>query len=371
MSLALAQELIDHLVEAGVHFFAGVPDSVLSDLSQLLEDRDKIKHVIAPNEGSAVALGLGSYLATGSVPVIYLQNSGLGNALNPLVSLAHPDIYGIPLLLLIGYRGHVPEADEPQHYVQGPASSPWLESVGIPVDKVMDQRDLLSTVSRSLARSKSHQGPTAVLVARGILDEAKETTPSSAIYPQRSEIIANIVRFFGDSAIYVSTTGKASRELASIFDDEMAHNAFLCVGGMGHASSVALGASLAQSKRLIVCIDGDGSFQMHMGASAMVGFQKPTNFVHVLVNNGVHDSVGGQPTSSPQFPFSEAARNFGYSSHHRVESVSQLLQTLRDSKIESGPHFIEVLSSPGAETSLGRPVKTPRQRMELFKGHGI
>lgn len=371
MSSELAKELLEHLIDAGVQFFSGVPDSVLSDLSQLLQESPGIEHVIAPNEGSAVALGLGNFLGNGSIPVIYLQNSGLGNALNPLVSLAHANVYGIPMVLLIGFRGQVPGEDEPQHHVQGPASRPWLESVGIPVDTVRDQRHLVQTVSRSLARSRLQRGPTAVLIGRGVLDEATDTTPSLASYPQRSEIIANVVAFYGDGALYICTTGKASRELATISDDEMAGNAFLCIGGMGHASSVALGVSLAQPERLIVCIDGDGAFQMHMGASAMIGFQKPRNFVHIVVNNGVHDSVGGQPTSSPQFPFFEAARNFGYSSCHRVESVSQLLQALRDSKNESGPHFIEVLSNPGAETSLGRPVRTPRERMELLKGYGI
>lgn len=370
MSLDAADEAVGALASAGADFFAGVPDSVLSDLSQALTSRSELEHLVAPNEGSAVGLGIGYFLGTGKCPVVYMQNSGLGNALNPLVSLAHNSVYAIPMLLVIGYRGRDPENDEPQHRIQGPATIPWLTAAGLVVHEVTFPEDIAETLVRAFIQAREHSSPVCVLLGPGLLDSSKNSESMSSLFPTRAEIVKFLVDQFSHSALLVSATGKTSRELAAVSDDEQAENAFLCIGGMGHAVSVALGLSLTHPSRSVICLDGDGSFQMHMGAAALVAAKQPNNLLHVVINNGVHDSVGGQATANPNLRYAEIAHHLGYSSSRRIESIELLGKHLMRIKDRSGPHFIEVLSTPGSTATLGRPKKTPRERMELFSTNG-
>lgn len=366
MSLQIADEAISTLVNAGADFFTGVPDSLLSDMSQALATRSDVKHVIAVNEGSAVGLGIGYFLGTGRAPVVYMQNSGLGNALNPLVSLAHTGVYGIPMLLLIGHRGQNPQADEPQHRIQGPATIPWLTAARLTVHEVSNPDDVSGTFSKAFAQAGEQSSPACVLLGPGLLDSSKNSEPISSQFPTRAEIVEFLVDHYGNQVLMVAATGKTSRELAAVSNCERAENAFLCIGGMGHAASIALGLSLANPSRRVICIDGDGSYQMHMGAAALVAAQRPENLLHIVINNGVHDSVGGQPTANPELCYEELAGSLGYSSSKCVDSVELLKEHLMSIEGEAGPHFIEVLSTQGSRSDLGRPNRTPKQRMELF-----
>lgn len=370
MSLEIANELVGALVQDGADFFSGVPDSVLSDFSQVLTTEPHLKHLIAPNEGSAIGVGIGHFLGTGRAPVVYMQNSGLGNALNPLVSLAHRDVYGIPMLLMIGYRGRNPEEDEPQHGAQGPATIPWLTAAGMAVQEVNHSDELPDRLVRAYVQAKEDSSPVCVLLGPGLLDATRHTDFGWYQYPTRASIIKFIADYFGEEALLVSATGKTSRELAALSDGEQAVNAFLCIGGMGHAASIALGLALTNPPRRVVCVDGDGSFQMHMGAAALIAAREPHNLFHFLVNNGVHDSVGGQPTAHPNLRYADIAHDLGYSSSARVDSIESLRKHLMGIDGANGPHFVEVLSTPGSNFDLGRPKKTPKQRMELFSIDG-
>ena len=370
MSLDTADQVVGALVRDGANFFAGVPDSVLSDLSQVLSTRSNVEHLVAPNEGSAVGLGIGHFLGTGRAPVVYMQNSGLGNALNPLVSLAHEGVYGIPMLVIIGHRGRNPEEDEPQHGIQGPSTIPWLTAAGLTVHEVIRSDEVADRVVGALTQAWKNSSPVCVLLGSGLLDSSKNMPFASSQFPTRAAIVEFLVEYFGNEALLVSATGKTSRELAAASDGELAENAFLCIGGMGHAASIALGLALTSPSRRVICVDGDGSFQMHMGAAALVAAKGPHNLVHVVINNGVHDSVGGQPTANPELRYAEIAHHLGYSSSRRVDSIDLLQRHLMDIERVSGPHFIEVLSTPGSRSDLGRPKKTPKQRMELFSIDG-
>jgi len=370
VSLEIADEAIGALVNAGADSFFGVPDSVLSDMSQVLTTRSDVKHLVAPNEGSAVGLGIGHFLGTGRSPVVYMQNSGLSNALNPLISLAHKGVYGIPMLVIIGYRGRNPEKDEPQHGIQGPATIPWLTAAELAVHEVSHADEVAGSLVMAFAQAKEESSPVCVLLGPGLLDSSKNSNSVSSQLPTRAKIVELIVKYFGNDAVLVSATGKTSRELAAVSDSEQAENAFLCIGGMGHAASVALGLSLTNPSQRVICIDGDGSFQMHMGAAALVTAQRPVNLLHLVINNGVHDSVGGQPTANPELPYADIAYHLGYSSSRRVDSIDSLKKHLIAIEDKPGPHFVEVLSTPGSRADLGRPKRTPKQRMEVFSAHG-
>ena len=366
MSIESANEVVRSLRDECVNFFVGVPDSVLSDLSHALAKLESCNHVVAPNEGAAVGLGIGHYLASRTVPVIYLQNSGLGNALNPLVSLSHRDVYGIPMLLLIGYRGQNPDQDEPQHRVQGLVTVPWLTSAGFSVYETGTAAHLIETIGIALREARERLAPVCVLVGPGLLDSEKNKQNESSHLPSRENVIKSTLSCFGDEAIYVSTTGKTSRELASMSESEQADNAFLCIGGMGHAVSIALGLAMENQSRTVICLDGDGSFQMHMGASALAGALSPKNLTHLVINNGVHDSVGGQDVASKDLQYGALTQSFGYATSHRVDSIEQLERHLKTLQGLPGPHFIEVLSASGSRPDLGRPIKSPYQRMKSF-----
>lgn len=353
------------LHRGGVRFYSGVPDSLLKDLCAYVTDTlPSAGHIIAANEGSAVALAAGRYLATGEFPVVYLQNSGLGNAVNPLLSLSDPEVYHLPVLLVIGWRGEPGVKDEPQHLKQGKVTLPLLQAMGIPFEVLSDDPRLAEQqAEKGMAHLEQNRSPYALVIRKGTF--APYTLQNNRPVDgemSREEAIEAVIDGSGEGEIFVSTTGMASRELYEIRKRRGTghHRDFLTVGSMGHASQIAL----ARPERQITCIDGDGAFLMQMGGVATIGAEHPLNFTHILLNNGAHDSVGGQPTAGRRIDLPAIARGAGYSSAIRVTTREELERALRSRG--AGPNLIEVIVRKGARKDLGRPKETPQENRDLL-----
>jgi phosphonopyruvate decarboxylase len=348
-----------------ISFFAGVPDSLLASLiSEITASCTSDKHVICANEGSSIALACGHYLSTGNIACVYMQNSGLGNAINPLMSLSDAQVYGIPTLLLIGWRGEPGVEDEPQHKKQGAITLDLLKTLGIQFSILDKNSNLKEVVASAVAAMHKSKSPYALLVRADTFkangDSVNNTNRENAI-----ELLANA---FGNDAVFVATTGKIGRELFEIREknQQKTDSDFLCVGGMGHASQVALGISLAKPSKHVICLDGDGAALMHLGHLATIGHKGPKKFVHILLNNRVHDSVGGQATTNPDLNFSSLARQVGYRQVFQCLDVESLKQVVTSFNQLDGPIFIEVLLEPGSRPDLGRPKCVPAEAKDKF-----
>ncbi|MBJ2355966.1 phosphonopyruvate decarboxylase [Sphaerochaeta sp. S2] len=353
----------------GTDFFTGVPDSLLKSLCAYISDSvDSDHHIIAANEGNAVGLAVGNHLATGSIPLVYMQNSGEGNAVNPLLSLADGDVYQIPLLLCIGWRGEPGFHDEPQHVKQGKVTIPLLETMGIPYQILSDDPDqMLKQVETAYTSMRENSSPFALVIRKGLFaDYNLKNKAEVAGSMTREEALQHIVAHMQDDAIIVSTTGMASRELYEIREQrgEGHEKDFLTVGSMGHASQIALGIALAKKDRQVVCIDGDGAALMHLGGMAIIGTTKPGNYIHIIVNNGSHDSVGGQPTVGREVDLCGVASSLGYLKSAKVRSAQELTEIL--SGEISGPCCIEVMVKKGNRKDLGRPKTTPVENKQAY-----
>ncbi len=353
-------------------FFAGVPDSQLKALSSFLMDSyglDPAHHVIAANEGNAAALAAGYHLATGKTPVVYLQNSGLGNIVNPVASLLNEKVYGIPCLFIVGWRGEPGVHDEPQHIFQGEITLPLLDTLDIPYF-VIDKATTLGQISAKLEeyRALFAQGRQAAFVIRkGALEYSGKTVYSNAHPLGREEAIGCILSASGDDPV-VSTTGKASRE---VFEHRAAQNQghgrdFLTVGSMGHSSSIALGIALQKPERRVWCLDGDGAALMHLGAMAVIGASGPANLIHIVLNNEAHESVGGMPTAAGRVDLCAIAKACGYVNVFSVDSPETLEQALAAAKEGKQLTFLEVKCALGARADLGRPTTTPQENKAAF-----
>ena len=365
-----AEELVSIL---GANFYIGVPDSQLKALCSFLlatYGTNPQHHIIAANEGNCVALAAGHYMATGKPAVVYMQNSGEGNAVNPIASLLKT--YGIPVIFIIGWRGEPGVHDEPQHIYQGEMTLPLLDLLGIPyfvISKITTSEEIRAARERfedSLQRS----GSVAFVVRKDALEyDGKVKTPPFGRM-KREEILRRVLQAAkGD--ILVSTTGKTSREifeLREVNGEGHAHD-FLTVGSMGHSSSIALGIALAKPERKVWCIDGDGAVLMHMGALAVIGAYKPKNFIHVVINNGAHESVGGMPTVMRNVDLSLVAKGCGYPSVVRVDDAEGLENTLSQAKTREELTMIEVMSAAGARADLGRPTTSPEENLRAFMKH--
>lgn len=355
----------------GISFFSGVPDSLLQDICAYITDcSEPCAHIIAANEGGAVGLAIGHYLATGKPGLVYMQNSGQGNAVNPLMSLADPDIYGIPMVLMIGWRGEPGHKDEPQHVKQGKITLTLLETLGIPYAILPDEESAAAAVlaeQASLAMSKKQ--PTAVVIEKGTFAPYTLKNRLRNDYTlSREDAIGCVAEAVENDAVVVSTTGKASRELYEYRDRcGTGHKKdFLTVGGMGHASQIALGIALAKKERAVYCMDGDGAALMHLGGLGIIASQNPGNFKHILLNNGVHDSVGGQPTIGFALDFCAVAKAMGYRKTFIATSRKELESLLPGFMKEPGPVFMELRVSAGARDDLSRPKTTPAQNKTDF-----
>lgn len=353
-------------------FFAGAPDSQLKALCSFLMDRyglDPAHHVIAANEGNATALAAGYHLATGKTPVVYLQNSGLGNIVNPAASLLNDKVYGIPCLFIVGWRGEPGVHDEPQHIFQGEITLDLLETLDIPYF-VIDKTITPERVEDKLAeyRALFAQGKQAAFVIRkGALEYSGKPAYGNSHTMTREAAIGQILAAAGDDPV-VSTTGKASRE---VFEYRAAQNQghghdFLTVGSMGHSSSIALGIALQKKDRRVWCLDGDGAALMHLGAMAVIGTSRLANLIHIVLNNEAHESVGGMPTAAGRMDLCAIARACGYPKVFSVDSSEELNKALEEAKAARQLAFLEVKCALGARDDLGRPTTTPQQNKAAF-----
>ena len=368
------QDFVHWLEVLGVDFYAGVPDSLLSPFCFYLADHAGEQHIVTANEGSAVALASGYHLATGKVPLVYLQNSGQGNTINPLLSLADPDVYSIPMLMLIGWRGEPGTEDEPQHVKQGKVTLSLLDAMHIPYRILAAEPDAaLQGINELVAIATTEQRPVAMLVRKSTFEPYTSKSQSSIDRPAhydmtREQAIAAVVESLQETDAIVSTTGKISRELYEYRDQNgQSHQQdFLTVGSMGHASHIAMGIALAEPNRQVICLDGDGAMLMHMGAAAIVGSTRLPNFKHVILNNGVHDSVGGMDTAGLQVSFTEIVKACGYSEAWRVEGRDELADKITQLRSVQGPALLEIMVRQGARANLGRPQSTPIENKKAF-----
>ncbi len=364
------QDFVDWLAVLGVDFYAGVPDSLLKPVCFYLADHAGDKHVVAANEGGAVALACGYHLATGKVPLVYLQNSGQGNTINPLLSLADRDVYSIPLLLLIGWRGEPGTKDEPQHLKQGKVTVSLLEAMDIPCRVLAPEPEAARIcVEELLALAAAESRPVALLVRKGTFEPYKPTgQPASDFQMTREQAIEAVVAALGKTDAIVSTTGRISRELYEYRDraGQGHEREFLTVGSMGHASQIAIGIALAKPDRQVFCLDGDGAMLMHMGGAAIVGAAGVANFKHVILNNGVHDSVGGMATAGLRVSFSKIVKACDYTEAWRVERRDDLAEKVVRLRDARGPAMLEIMVQKGARADLGRPKTSPIENKTAF-----
>jgi phosphonopyruvate decarboxylase len=366
--------LFSALDEAGIRFFTGVPDSLLKDLCAYITDHvDDRQHIIAANEGNAIALAAGHYLGTGHPALVYMQNSGLGNAINPLLSLTDPEVYGLPMLLLIGWRGEPGVADEPQHRKQGRVTPALLDTLGIPWQILEPTtEDAQAIIQTAMQQMHTTGGPAALLVRKGSFHTYQLHTPRPHPYAlTREQVIHGIVARLDTDACIVATTGMAARELDAyrVAQGQGQGRDFLTVGSMGHSAAIALGLARSQTQRRIICLDGDGSVLMHMGTLAIVGQSQQENFIHVLLNNGAHDSVGSQPTVGFAVDFCAIAQACGYRHAYCVSSAEAMTQRFAQLLTQPGPSLLEVRLNTGARPDLGRPQSTPADNRNALMHH--
>jgi len=355
-----------------VDFFAGVPDSLLKDFCAYVTDTIPAeRHVITANEGNAIGLATGYYLATNHLPLVYMQNSGLGNAVNPITSLTDPLIYGIPMLLLIGWRGEPNVHDEPQHQKIGAVQNDLLKALDIPFAELPTDPVAMSvTVIKAVQTAREQQRPYALVVRKDTFAKYKlmSKTVDQVLPLTREAAISQVLSFLPAEAVVVSTTGKASREIFELREAAGQGHArdFLTVGSMGHASSIALGIALAQINRPVWCFDGDGAAIMHLGSLAIVGQRQPKNFYHVLLNNFAHESVGGQPTAASTVDFLAVAKACGYKTVLSASTADELTVVLSTISTQTAPVLLEIRCALGARENLGRPTTTPQQNKQAF-----
>ena len=339
------------------------------------ENEKKEKHIISANEGGAIALAVGYHLASNKVPLVYMQNSGLGNSVNPLLSLASPEVYSTPMLLMIGWRGEPGVKDEPQHVHQGRVMMGMLEQMNIPAFVLSDDPQLSTDqTERAIRKVRQDNCPLALIVKKGLFETYAKHETTSELKLTREEAIIAATSTLPNEAVVVATTGMASRELFEYrASNGLGHQKdFLTVGGMGHASQIALGIAMAQSEKKIYCFDGDGAAIMHMGSLGVSGQSNCNNFVHLVFNNGSHGSVGGQPTIGFDIDLCAIANACGYVNTERVSSATEVKNALQTIQACSGPSFIEVRTSTGSRKDVGRPTSAPREnKLALMEFLGV
>lgn len=368
----------DSLIANGTDFFAGVPDSLLKNFCAYITDNAPAdKHIISANEGSATALATGYHFATGKIPLIYMQNSGEGNMINPLLSIVDPDVYSVPMMIVIGWRGEPGVHDEPQHVKQGKVTCDLLDAMKIPYS-VLGADNCNKCLDKALSKAygyiKANNAPYAFVIKKGTFEDyTLQNNVTVDADMSREEAIEKIMLSAPETAVFVSTTGMASRELYELRDKHgQGHSRdFLTVGGMGHASQIALSIAMQKKDRTIYCIDGDGASIMQMGGMATIGTRNPSNMVHIVLNNGAHDSVGGQPTVGRQIDLCGIAKACGYENVVKASTKEELDAILKDKNTFDKLTFIEVLVRKGARKDLGRPKTTPQENkkamMEFLK----
>ena len=362
------ETLINLLKKNKSNFFTGVPDSILKELSSTLQKKSKKNHVIATNEGSAVSLGIGHYLATKKMPCVYMQNSGLSNALNPLISIAHKKVYSIPLILIIGWRGSPRFIDEPQHNVKGKITESILKLLNIKYTILRLSSDLRK-FDKQIKAAKKRSSIVACLIEQGTLVKNKRKHKKIDFYKLNKELFLKtlLLTLQKDTKI-ISSTGYNSRELMYLRDKYQLKNSkdFYMVGGMGHTSSVALGYSLS-SKNKTVCIDGDGSLLMHLGSIKTAGTFAKKNFKYILLNNNAHDSVGGQNTYANNVDFEKLSKSFGFKKFYCIKNKKNLKKIIMTFLSGNDLSFLEVKVGNSKIKDLPRPQDLIKIKNQFMK----
>lgn len=366
-----ASKLLARLENMGIDTIAGVPDSTLKQFCDGVQTyQGKMSHYVTANEGAAVGVAIGSYLATGRPACVYMQNSGIGNAVNPVASLANGDVYGVPVLFIVGWRGEPGVKDEPQHVFQGKITCQLFETLAVSYC-VVDQNtteEEMDAVLKTAGETLTQGGQFALIVKKGTFEKEEPFVWSNDNPMVREETLGRILRALPRDAVIVSTTGKISRELYEQSDTIYGNheNIFMTVGGMGHASMIALGIAEKRPDKKIVCIDGDGAALMHMGALPFIAARAPKNFYHIVINNMAHESVGAMPTGCQQASFAEIAAAAGYGKTDRLETPEAVEGIGRLVGEEEGPVLLEIPVSLGARSDLGRPKESARENKENF-----
>lgn len=366
-----ASRLLAQLERMGIDTIAGVPDSTLKQFCDGVQTyQGKMSHYVTANEGAAVGVAIGSYLATGRPACVYMQNSGIGNAVNPLASLANKDVYGVPVLFIVGWRGEPGVKDEPQHVFQGKITCELFETLAVAYH-VIDQNTtdgemdgVLQKAGETLSRGEQF----AIIVKKGTFEKEEPFSWSNGNPMVREEVLGHILQSLPRDTVIVSTTGKISRELYEQSDAIYGghENIFMTVGGMGHASMIALGIAEKRPDKNIVCIDGDGAALMHMGALPFIASRAPKNFYHIVINNMAHESVGAMPTGCQQTSFAGLAAAAGYKRADKLETIEAVDRVGSLLEKEEGPVFLEIPVSLGARSDLGRPKESARENKENF-----
>lgn len=360
------KQAYEAFVASGVDMFTGVPDSLLKNMCAYITDTaPREKHIIAANEGNAVGIAAGHFLATGKPALVYMQNSGLGNTVNPLLSLADEKVYSIPMVLLIGWRGEPGVHDEPQHVKQGEVTLALLDAMRIPYELLEDVGQIAPAVEKAMDR----KAPVALVIKKGTFGKYELKNASHNDYPlSREEAMKLVVNMMKEDDVIVSTTGKLSRELFEYREAcHMGHGRdFLTVGSMGHSSSIALGIALEKPDRRVFCFDGDGALIMHTGALGIVGTMKPKNLMHIVFNNGAHESVGGQPTIGYDIDVVGLAKASGYAFAAMVSTEQEIKVAMQNLEKQEGPALLELRVKIASRDDLGRPTTTPIENKKAF-----
>ncbi len=366
-----AQELLQQIENMGIQVIAGVPDSTLKAFCDGLQTYGgNLQHYVTANEGAAVGVAIGTYLASGRPACVYMQNSGIGNAVNPLASLAHGDVYGIPMLFVVGWRGEPGKKDEPQHVFQGRVTCQMFELLEIEYAVAdenttgEDLEDIWERCREAFARNRQF----AVIIKRNTFSEGKKFVWENGNTLNREAVLGRLLEIFPRDTVIVSTTGKISRELYEqsnrLYGDH--GSLFMTVGGMGHASMIAFGIAKQKPERRVLCIDGDGAALMHLGAVPFIASQAPDNFIHIIINNMAHESVGAMPTGCQGTNFAELAKAAGYAYAERITDAGGL-EGLKDKAYDGkGPMLFEIMVDLKSRPDLSRPAETARQNRDCF-----
>ena len=364
------KKFYDYLIAKKLDFFAGVPDSLLKNLCACIKENSDQRHnIITANEGNAVALASGYHISSGNYGVVYMQNSGIGNAINPLLSLADEEVYSIPMLLIVGWRGEPGTKDEPQHVKQGKVTIELFKTMGI--ECVILDDDYENKIDYCYKYISENNKPISLIVRKGMFTEYKTTKPVNNCTINREKALETVIECLNKDDFIVSTTGKTSREIFEIRErrNEEHSNDFLTVGSMGHTSSIALGMSIGSDKN-IYCIDGDGSFIMHMGMFSIIPQIANKNFKYILINNGAHESVGGQPTVGFDISIEKTLLSFGFKNVYKATTTKEIKEYMNN-LTEGSLQALVIYTKLGARENLGRPTISPKENkknmMKKFK----
>lgn len=365
------KDFYNTLIDNSIDFFAGVPDSLLANLCACIKTNSpKEKNIITANEGNAIAMAAGYHLSTGKIGCVYMQNSGEGNIINPLLSLADEDVYSIPMLLIIGWRGEPGKHDEPQHVKQGKVTISLLEAMGTKYVVLSD--NYKEELKVAIEYMKKENKPYALIIQKGLFSKYPFEIEPSNYSITREDALKSIISCLGEEDIIVSTTGKTSREIFEIREvNKQSHsNDFLTVGSMGHTSSIAYGLAIGTDKD-VFCIDGDGSFIMHMGALGVIGAAIPNNFKYILNDNSAHESVGGQPTCSKSLDIPAIIKACGFKDVIVAETKQEIVKGIKTLKENTGIALV-LHTKQGSREDLGRPTTTPiENKLALMNKLGV